>query len=65
MANVEVLEESGAPEDVLGEHGHDVVGQVHLLQAVGDPLVLGEHLPCHKRDVVEAQVNLEYTYRWD
>ena len=54
-----MLEELGAPEDVLGQDGHDVVREVDLLQSVGDPLVLGEHLPRHERDVVETQVKLE------
>ena len=56
VGDVEPLEVSGAVQEAAGEDGHPVVGEVHLLQLVGDPLGLWKHLLSHERDPVEAEV---------
>ena len=48
----------GADEDLLGEDRHLVVAEVDVLQPVGDPLALGEHLVRHEGDAVVTQVDL-------
>ena len=57
-ADVEVAEVPGADEQLLGEDGHLVVGEVDPLQLVGDPLALGEHLARDEGHLVVAEVDL-------
>ena len=56
VRHVQPLEVPRASEDAVGEDGHPVVGEVHLLQLVGDPLGLGEHLLGDEGDPVEGEV---------
>ena len=56
MRHVQPLEVPRASEDAVGEDGHPVVREVHLLQLVGDPLGLGEHLLGDEGDPVEGEV---------
>ena len=56
-ADVEVAEVPRADEQLLGEDGHLVVGEVDPLQPVGDPLALGEHLARDEGHLVVAEVD--------
>ena len=60
MADIEMFEEPGTSENIFGKDWHDIVGEINLLQSVGDPFVFREHLPRHKRNVVETQIQLEW-----
>ena len=56
VGHVQPLEVLGAVQEAAGEDGHPVVGEVDLLQLVGDPLGLREHPLSDKGNLVEAQI---------
>ena len=61
VGHVEPLEVLGAVQEAAGEDGHPVVGEVDLLQLVGDPLGLRKHPLGNKGNLVEAQIELPDT----
>ena len=58
VRHIEPLEVFGAVQQAAGEDRHPVVREVDVLQLVGDPLGLREHPLGHKRNLVEAEIEL-------